>query len=655
MNPISSYLLGILQKNISSAESAAKTQTDSGKALARRLEPGQLLSGVVRSRTGDITLVDTDAGAIRAKGDLNVPEGAFVRLRVMERGNPAKVKVESWQPGESQQDANRLKTLAAATKINLETLKRADSSLKRAAASSLASSGESMPQEEIALKVRNMFEVGPDVGPRQVMDALRLSSGPAAKFIKGLLSKMSNLAKEEDVKTPINQQADSNNGLGRALEGTTSQNGKTIFDREGALNLNPEKADASSAAKVKAGISGQVPLLEKRETEGRKITEGQEAAEKGQNSLKPQKVDAEGLKSMASEKSSPMVEAAKKEQSEMQASQLSKHQARLDEALGEKRPQKDLSAFSDGKGQRDTLSESNYSQANKKAGLGIGAGKDAFQETVSQKEFSNKVLKGNADDLIGSSGKEKNGRNLKADLASNRLDSSSSSFQSKTGEKAVSPGSQPQGPPFEASSENSLHAQEHDSQLLRNQGHRQSYDGKDAFSPSSDGSKESASSRLSDAGHQSGHAFLKGLSSQLETGFELHSHLVEKGMNLFLIPVFLSQFQGVGQWSYWSEDGSQEGDSNTSTEHLYFDLNLSNLGQMEIHLSKIDSHLYLYLSAQEEKLPVIKDSLASLVEGLKGAGFKIGHIEVTSLEEGFSSSLADAVSAQDDSGLHIVT
>jgi len=168
---------------------------------------------------------------------------------------------------------------------------------------------------------------------------------------------------------------------------------------------------------------------------------------------------------------------------------------------------------------------------------------------------------------------------------------------------------------------------------------------------SGDGIQKTALAPNKDAAvHQFARAFL----DQLDISQHLQMQLAQKGMELFIMPFFLSHFQGAGQWMFWKETEPEKGDKGAKVSHLVFDLSLKNLGQLDIHLLKRDESLSVYIRAEEDKVQVVRKGLFELSQALKGAGFKIADMEVGQRLEG-ADTISDIFLEDGPSGLHIVT
>ena len=150
------------------------------------------------------------------------------------------------------------------------------------------------------------------------------------------------------------------------------------------------------------------------------------------------------------------------------------------------------------------------------------------------------------------------------------------------------------------------------------------------------------------------HQFARAFLDQLDISQHLQMQLAQKGMELFIMPFFLSHFQGAGQWMFWKEAEPEKTDKGTEVSHLVFDLSLKNLGELDIHLLKRDESLSVYIRAEEDKVQVVRKGLFELSQALKGAGFKIADMEVAPRLQG-ADTISDIFLEEGPSGLHIVT
>ncbi|NPA94228.1 MAG: flagellar hook-length control protein FliK [Thermodesulfobacteria bacterium] len=652
MNPISSYLLGILQKNMSLSQKTGNVRGDANpKASVKYLEPGQLIEGVVKSRSANISVVDTDMGEIKAQGDLGVPEGALVRLRVLDRGSPAKVKVESWQQDDAQQEANRLKGLVATSKANMASMKGAEEALSRLESSGVKEAAGSSDVNSLVLEARNLFEVDSETSPRQVREAFLASLGPAGKVVKSILAKMSDGESGKSSKSLLADEAPQGNLMGKVPAGPEQKGGegaqKTLAGQEGQ---NQGVKGAISGNNQATGIKGQGDFSAKAfgtpddAAPGPKdLGQAQEGARAQDASGASPDVEAKGQDKGVASLQEKVLDAAG-------SGGKGRGSSGLDDNLGSNQQAGPEKA---GEFSKRGASRANDNLSNREgSGQGPGLKEEGSQGADSGRGVSSGI---SSRARVSASGGRVRSEGTLISKSQNLKSAEGSFLPDDTSEVSNSKpsGAGPNGP-------RDIRGEGHDSPTRK--GHTTSPRGpmnndvleESSFSPES--AKDSSKAPWQVDAKQHAQTFLRGLAAQLETGTELHAHFAEKGMNLFLVPIFLGQFQGVGQWGYWSQEESEvAGEARGITEHLFFDLNLTNLGQMEIHLSKVDSNLHIFLSAQEEKIPIIREGLLDLVESLKRAGFRIGHVEVSSLEDGAAAGLAEAVSLHEKSGLHIVT
>ena len=110
----------------------------------------------------------------------------------------------------------------------------------------------------------------------------------------------------------------------------------------------------------------------------------------------------------------------------------------------------------------------------------------------------------------------------------------------------------------------------------------------------------------------------------------------ELGINLLLFPLFLANSTGVGNWAYWEEKGHDsdgDGEGPSVVSHIAFDLNMSGLGLLKIHVASKDQGLDLTVGAEGRSVALVRRELPLLVERLKASGFRFSAIDIFSIEE----------------------
>ncbi len=180
--------------------------------------------------------------------------------------------------------------------------------------------------------------------------------------------------------------------------------------------------------------------------------------------------------------------------------------------------------------------------------------------------------------------------------------------------------------------------------------------------PGPEGIEDQASSgkgALQPRGGDVEHAVVREFSNHVELSAQLQHHLLrETGLNLFVFPFLFASMEGTGQWSFWREedDESSRGEGQAASYHIAFDLYLRNMGQLNIHLFKQDENLNLFLAAEKKALPVIRQGLSDLSGRIRALGFRFENITCTALEDGSGSPVSPAIPGSDRaSRFHLVT
>jgi hypothetical protein len=110
----------------------------------------------------------------------------------------------------------------------------------------------------------------------------------------------------------------------------------------------------------------------------------------------------------------------------------------------------------------------------------------------------------------------------------------------------------------------------------------------------------------------------------------------ELGVNFLLFPLFLANGAGVGNWAYWEEkghEGDRDRDGASLVSHIAFDLNMSGIGLLKIHVASKGQGLDLAVGAEGHSVALVRRELPLLVERLKASGFRFSAIDIFSIEE----------------------
>lgn len=140
--------------------------------------------------------------------------------------------------------------------------------------------------------------------------------------------------------------------------------------------------------------------------------------------------------------------------------------------------------------------------------------------------------------------------------------------------------------------------------------------------------------------------------------FQYQRHMEQQpGTQFFMFPIWFANEQGVGHWSYWKEEREGRDKNQGPISHLAFDLELTNLGQLNLHLAVSDKEIDLNLTAQKKALPFLKSGMKELQETLESTGFKLKMIEIFPSENAPVQGMATPVSPAsfEDGNVHIVT
>ncbi len=131
----------------------------------------------------------------------------------------------------------------------------------------------------------------------------------------------------------------------------------------------------------------------------------------------------------------------------------------------------------------------------------------------------------------------------------------------------------------------------------------------------------------------------------------------EPGVQFFMFPLWFANGQGSGHWSWWRDGNKDESGRGSDISHIAFDLELGNLGQINLHLVLEERDITFHLTAKKEALPFLRRGLPELEEIMEGAGFMLRMIEFFPAEYTSSNGMATPLDIPDqrDGNVHIVT
>jgi hypothetical protein len=131
----------------------------------------------------------------------------------------------------------------------------------------------------------------------------------------------------------------------------------------------------------------------------------------------------------------------------------------------------------------------------------------------------------------------------------------------------------------------------------------------------------------------------------------------EPGVQFFMFPLWFANGQGSGHWSWWRDGNKDEIGRGSDISHIAFDLELGNLGQINLHLVLEERDITFHLTAKKEALPFLRRGLPELEEIMEGAGFMLRMIEFFPAEYTSSNGMATPLDIPDrrDGNVHIVT
>ncbi len=151
---------------------------------------------------------------------------------------------------------------------------------------------------------------------------------------------------------------------------------------------------------------------------------------------------------------------------------------------------------------------------------------------------------------------------------------------------------------------------------------------------------------------------LKVISSHLEAVQQYHPPIIPRDAPFLLIPLWFDRGEGAGHWMWWQEQHEESGEGFHHSEHLFFDLDLKSLGPVKIHILSGRPGLSISLWARESVLSRFRSRLEGLMASLKRLGLRMDTVELFPLEA-MGPDVADFSSSDSGSdsrtGFHKVT
>ncbi len=629
MNLISSYLLGILQKNIEADAASSSSSPSKGSVLRTGqfkgdLVPGKIIEGRVIGVRQGFSEIDTDQGILRARGALSVPRQSKVRLRVLDSENPPKVKVESWEESAGQ-SATKAKALLARSKVNLSRLFTLTKDAKIPDINSLFREMDVNPQMKKAVSFWLGF-----LKPQKTPDAdlIKFASFLSQKALSGLIDEI------------LENQIDDNVHL--------EQNGVKTDQAEKGI---PATFLGPSVASSQKGEKAQRFLLEKQNQEV---------------SVFEEKESIDGVhedKNSGRISDTASLETAPKDKGKIIFGNDSQDLSRMS-SLKEKE-----AAFLRKTGllQKNAASEASYhkkTQDQLGKGLLVRESKGDEEHTLNVQQDKGGLVNEKAAEtsnaLVEHSSPK---RMLEVSVRLSEKKFASGVMGKFKMDQTEEASFEPQGPkagdadgkPKYIIQQTSLFKDGKSVDHIHETYSKRAY-AEDKISKNPAEQPPDFLSTSSSAKEHNTHSLLKGFSQQLGLSHEIQTHFAEKGLNLFALPFFLPDFQGVGQWMFWKDcEGSQDSEKAEAVSHLVFDLSLRNLGQLDIHVLKRDDVVSVFIWAEDDKVKEIRKGVSYLVERLRGVSFQIGDVVVEARGGSQEDATAAALAGMEPSRLHIVT
>lgn len=127
----------------------------------------------------------------------------------------------------------------------------------------------------------------------------------------------------------------------------------------------------------------------------------------------------------------------------------------------------------------------------------------------------------------------------------------------------------------------------------------------------------------------------------------------------FVVPFWFENAAGFGNFSWWNERGADKtrDSSQGPVSHLIFDMELSGLGPVMMHVTLHEKALDLLLAARQDSLSEIRSGLSGLRGRIQGLGLKLEISGIIPIDEADQADFAGPLAAGNDGSslLHLVT
>ena len=134
---------------------------------------------------------------------------------------------------------------------------------------------------------------------------------------------------------------------------------------------------------------------------------------------------------------------------------------------------------------------------------------------------------------------------------------------------------------------------------------------------------------------------------------QVHNYL---NTPFFMIPLWFENGAGHGHWSWWQDEGEQDGEATEKVQHLVFDLELTHLGRINFHILQEEQGIKLYAAASREILPLLRSGIGELRTHMQAHGFNFAVADIFALDESGATELFTPVPhpGASESSLNIV-
>ncbi len=644
--------------------------------VLKELVQGARFQGTVLERQGQLELIDVGGAVVRAKSAFSLPQGAQVELEVVEDGSPLQVRLLSLVESEASSKARE------ATAINREMLgvRAGMSKLTTLFAGSLAGKEISTPDGAAGEKtVKNLITAlrhgeSPDASAARASFTLfQQGAGSSSSLLKDIVLVLKAFSRPEpEGQAPRDSFVQDKGGGGAGQDGAR-QTGQVVRGSMAGGAGMKDAVSAGSSSGVQSGFGG--------------VT-----SENGSDAVSRMRTTTDGAGHSSGLKTDPSDAVKTAMQPRGAESLKSSTQGDADIAHGSRAAQEQKSGTTAGAatassresempGQRSgpggfvSLASRVARHGNESAkgqgrgvtgGQNIQGGQSAQKENVTYRpsDFMNREQAFAGGKIPYDAISKPAGEKHAGDVILNKMAAPPVSSRTKAELEVQETGGrlQPEatkGRLVEASTSQKLEGKTHE--VLHGTAHqpRKAASGREPvfqFDQPSQSQHARDPAGQASSRQDSIHRFMSALATHTDS-VQHYQQQVQNYLDapFYMIPLWFENGAGHGHWSWWKEEGEQHETDQGEAQHLVFDLELTALGRVNIHLLQDAQGITLYAAASRNVLPVLRDGIGELRERMNAQGLNFAVADIFALDEPGSEDLFTPVPrpSSSDSALDI--